>query len=256
MTAEEDGLARLRAALRGVKALSFDVYGTLIDWESGMLAALAPLLARVEGPVDREAVLALHAAEEARAQRQAPHRPYRDILATVHRRIAARFGLQLPWEESQAYGLSVADWPAFEDSAAALARLGRHFVLVALTNVDNVNFAASNEKLGRPFAHVFTAEDNGCYKPDPRSFRAMFTGLAAEGIARSALLHVAESHFHDLAPAARLGLPAVWIHRRAGREGFGATRTPPRLAPHLARFGSLAAFADAVDAALGASQGA
>ncbi len=245
--------ARLGAVLRGAKALSFDVYGTLIDWESGILSALAPLLARLEGPVDREAVLALHAREEALAQRQAPHRPYRDILATVHRRIAARYGLDVPWEESLAYGLSVAEWPAFPDSAAALARLGRHFALVALTNVDNVNFAASNRKLGRPFTHVFTAEDNGCYKPDPRGFRAMFTGLAAAGIARGEILHVAESHFHDLAPAAKLGLPAVWIHRRAGREGFGATRTPPRLAPRLARFENLAAFADAVETALDAS---
>ena len=144
-----------------------------------------------------------------------------------------------------AFGASVGRWPAFADSAEALARLHRRFRLVILSNVDRASFAASNHHLGVEFDLVLTAEDVGAYKPSPRSFPALLEGISSIGVSRDELLHVAQSLYHDHEPARAVGLPSVWIDRRHDREGFGATPAPRAddVAPDWT-FPSMAAFAD------------
>ena len=120
----------------------------------------------------------------------------------------------------------MADWPPFPDSAAALASLQRRFRLVVLSNVDRASFAASEARLGVRFDRVFTAEEIGSYKPDPRNFEYLLDRLAAEGVGPEALVHVAQSRYHDVEPAKTLGLRVVWVNRRHRRAGWGATPAP------------------------------
>lgn len=225
--------------------LTFDVYGTLIDWESGIMAGLEPLLARLSARPSRDDVLQAHAFHESTLQRQTPAKRYSDLLAVVYKRLAEEWRIPAPHAECQAYGRSVRDWPAFTDSAAALADLKRHFRLVVLSNVDNESFAASAEKLGVTFDAAYTAEDIGSYKPSPRNFDYMLTELARLGVARHEILHTAESMFHDHAPATRAGLARCHIFRRHAQPGFGATMTPENAPAVDWVFHSMADFAEA-----------
>ncbi len=142
------------------------------------------------------------------------------------------------------FGASVGRWPPFPDSAEALSRLKRRFALVILSNVDRASFAASNARLDVEFDLVVTAEDVGAYKPSPRSFPALLERIGSIGVAPDRLLHVAQSLYHDHEPARAAGIPAVWIDRRHGREGFGATPPPQQEVVPRWRYPSLAAFAD------------
>ena len=226
--------------LSDFKVLTFDCYGTLIDWETGMIDALRPLVTQRRAPPSRDAILEAHARHESAQQRWTPAMRYRDLLAVVHKRLAEEWEVSLPWADSLAYGASIADWPAFPDSAAALGYLKRHFKLVILSNVDNESFAASNRRLGVEFDAIFTAEDIGSYKPSRRNFEYMLEKLAARGIAKSAILHVAESLFHDHGPANEVGLASCWIHRRHAQTGFGATVDPGATPRHDFRFTGMA----------------
>lgn len=210
-------------------ALTFDVYGTLIDWESGMVAGLKPLTGQVATLLSRNDILEAHAHHESTTQAQTPAKRYSDVLATVYRRLAEDWGVKVTWDECKAYGAYVKNWPAFADSAEALSYLQKHFKLVVLTNVDNASFAQSNAKLGVTFDGVYTAEDAGSYKPDQRNFDYMLETLARRGFGKSQILHTAESMFHDHGPANRNGLANCWIYRRHDQEGFGATMTPGKM---------------------------
>jgi 2-haloalkanoic acid dehalogenase type II len=234
--------------LSDFKALTFDCYGTLIDWETGIIAALEPVARRARGALSRDAILETHARHESAQQTQTPAKLYRDLLAVVCRRVAEEWAVPVSWSECGAYGRSVKDWPAFADSAAALAYLKRHYKLVILSNVDNESFAASNEKLGVAFDAVYTAEDCGCYKPSARNFEYMLSKLATLGIEKHQILHTAESLFHDHAPANRLGLASCWIYRRHGQEGFGATMNPDETPKTDFRFDSMADLVKAHEA--------
>ncbi|NND50721.1 MAG: haloacid dehalogenase type II [Rhizobiales bacterium] len=209
--------------------LTFDVYGTLIDWESGITAALRPLTDRLDPSLSRDQILEAHAFHESSQQAATPSMRYRDLLAVVYKRLAEEWGLAASWQDCVTYGQSVRDWPAFADSADALAALKQHFKLVVLSNVDNQSFAFSNEKMGCPFDAVFTAEDMGSYKPTPRNFDYMLERLERRGIEKRQILHVAESMFHDHAPAKGFGLASCWIYRRHEKEGFGATMPPAQM---------------------------
>lgn len=224
--------------------LTFDCYGTLIDWESGIVAGLAPLADRADG-LTRDAILEAHAFHESEQQARTPARRYRDILPIVYRRLAEEWGVPVSWDECERYGDSVKDWPAFPDSADALAYLGEHFRLVILSNVDNRSFAASNEKLGLRFDAVYSAEDVGAYKPTDANFSFMLAMLERRGVAKPEILHTAESMFHDHSPANRFGLASCWIHRRHAQPGFGATRDPGETPSYDFRFTSMAEMADA-----------
>ena len=231
--------------------LTFDCYGTLIDWETGIVGALGPWLAREGASAGSEEVLTAFAEAESKQQAETPKLPYSALLARVHGKLAGRFGITSSAEDARAFGASVGAWPAFADSAAALGYLKRHYRLAVLSNVDNASFAASNAKLGVAFDAVFTAEDIGSYKPDLRNFEHMLDGLARRGVGVSRILHVAQSNFHDHAPATKLGLARCWIDRRAGRQGFGATKAPTAEVKTDFRFASLAEMVEAHAASLG-----
>ena len=234
--------------LRSYKILTFDVYGTLIDWESGMVNALKPLTDRLPDLLSRDQILEAHAFHESTTQKWTPGKPYTELLAIVYRRLAEQWGIAVNWEECQAYGHSVRQWPAFDDSRSALARLKKHFQLAVLTNTDNISFQGSSSRLGIDFDGVYTAEDIGSYKPDLRNFDYMLEQLAARGIEKHEILHVAESMFHDHAPANAKGLTNCWIYRRHGKEGFGATMNPGDMPDVAMQFNSMAELADAFDA--------
>jgi 2-haloacid dehalogenase len=231
--------------LTDFKVLTFDCYGTLIDWESGMIAALEPLTRRLAQPPSRNTILEAHARHEAAQQRFTPTMPYRRLLALVYKRLAEEWGAPASWPDCLAYGESIKTWPAFRDSAEALRYLKQHFRLAILSNVDNESFTHSNAKLGVAFDAIYTAEDIGSYKPDPRNFAYMLDKLWGHGVDKADILHVAESLFHDHQPANAIGLKSCWIHRRHGEEGFGATLDPGQRPSTDFRFTSLAEMVSA-----------
>lgn len=220
--------------------LTFDCYGTLIDWESGMVQGLRSLTGRLQNQPSRDEILQAHARHESMQQAFTPTRPYRDILATVYKRLAEEWRVEAHWADCEAYGDSVKDWPAFPDSAEALTYLKRYYRLVILSNVDNRSFEHSRRKLGVDFDAIYTAEDIGSYKPAPRNFEYMLEKLAGLGVRKERILHTAESLFHDHKPANAAGLKSCWIFRRHAQSGFGATMDPDGM-PHVDfRFDSMA----------------
>jgi 2-haloacid dehalogenase len=204
--------------------LTFDCYGTLIDWERGILAALRPVLDRHRIALTDDQALELYGEFESAAE-AGPYRPYRDVLAMVMDGFGERLGFAPSADERASLAASVGDWPPFPDTVAALRALARRFRLVILSNVDDDLFAGSAKRLGVEFAAVITAQQVGSYKPDPRNFRALLDRL---DIPPDRVLHVAQSLFHDIAPAHALGLTTVWVNRRHDRPGSGAT--PPATA--------------------------
>jgi 2-haloacid dehalogenase len=226
-------------------ALSFDCYGTLIDWEAGMLAVLRP---RFDPSLSDEDLLVAYSEHEAAIEAGQPGLLYSDVLREAFRRTGRALGQPVSEADADALGTSVADWPAFPDSPEALRRLQRHCTLIILSNVDRASFAGSNARLGVTFDAILTAQDIGSYKPDPANFAALAERAEELGVT-GRLLHVAQSLFHDHVPAQAAGLPTVWINRRHAQPGWGATPDPGvGVTPDL-EFPSLAAFADAVDAA-------
>ncbi|WP_110668989.1 haloacid dehalogenase type II [Salinicola halophilus] len=237
--------------LNDFTTLTFDVYGTLIDWESGMVAGLQPLLRRTSLSLTRDEILEAHARHESTQQRYTPHLQYRLLLAVVYKRLAEAWGVDVTHDECLTYGDFVKQWPAFADTAASLAYLKQHYKLVVLSNVDNESFAYSQQKLGVTFDAVYTAEDVGSYKPAPRNFDYLLEKLGERGIDRSQILHTAESLFHDHQPANRHGLANCWIYRRHDKEGFGATMDPGETPSVDFRFNSMAELVEAHRRTLG-----
>ncbi len=249
-------MSELDLDLTDYEALSFDCYGTLIDWEAGIAAVLGPW-AREQGlDLSDEELLLAYAGSEAAVEREAPSSLYPDVLAAAFRRTGATLGRPVGDDWAQRLGDSVPDWPAFPDSAAALARLAERYRLIILSNVHRDGFAASNRRLRGEFAAVITAEDVGAYKPAENHFRALDATLAELGVRRAALLHVAQSLFHDHVPAKREGLRSVWINRRHDRPGWGATPEPSDEWSYDLEFPSMGDFADAVDRAFAGAPGA
>jgi 2-haloalkanoic acid dehalogenase type II len=228
---------------------SFDCYGTLIDWESGIWEALQPLLERNHATdLSRSLALEVFALSEGQREGTTPELLYPEILAQVHRDLAEHLQLRTEPELDRLFGESVPYWPPFPDSAAALRGLGTRYRLVILSNVDRVSFAASNARLQVVFDAVYTAEDIGSYKPDSRNFEYMLDHLAADfGIGPEGVLHVAQSLYHDHVPAQSLGLATAWIDRQRLSEGgdWGATARVDRLPVTDYRFFSLAELAEA-----------
>ena len=209
-------------------ALTFDVYGTLIDWETGIATALR----RAGATGSDDELLEAFARHEAELE-AGPYRTYRDVLAEAGRRVGV--------SDVEAFAGSVGDWPAFEDSAEALATLKRRFKLGVITNCDDDLFALSNRRLGVEFDWVITAQQARGYKPRLENFEYAFEHI---DVPRERILHVAQSLFHDHAPAKSLGMTTVWIDRRHGREGFGATppaeASPDLTVPDMRTFAQLA----------------
>jgi len=235
--------------LTDFRALSFDCYGTLIDWEAGLSAVLVPW-ARERGlTLTAEQLLTEYAGLEAAVEAEGPARLYPDVLARSMQLLGATLGAEVTGEDAARLASSVPDWPAFPDSRDALLGLCKRFDLIILSNVDRASFAASSTRLGATFASVITAQDVGSYKPSPRNFGALAAEAARLGIGPGGLLHVAQSLFHDHLPAKQAGLPTVWINRRHDRPGWGATPVPPAPVTPDWEFPSMAAFAAAADSA-------
>lgn len=231
------------------EVLSFDCYGTLIDWETGLHAAYQPLLAaQADAAPSRAALLEAHARVEPVIESETPAARYETILARTHAAVAAEFSFETTPALDEAFGASIPQWPAFPDSGAALARLATRFKLVILSNVSTAGIAASIERLGAVFDAVYTAEAIGSYKPDDANFAYLLANVRADfGVRREGLVHVAQSLYHDHVPAKRHGLTNVWIDRQdlAGGGSSGATATVDVMPAIDHRFPDLASFADA-----------
>lgn len=201
--------------------LTFDCYGTLIDWESGILNALRPIFIAHQVKIHQDEALELFGELEA-AQERGAYKLYRKVLQDVLADMGARLGFQPSDDELRALGESVRDWEPFPDSADALAKLKRKYKLVILSNVDDDLFAYSEKKLRVAFDDVITAQQCKSYKPSLNNFRVAAKRV---GVPKQQWLHVAQSLFHDIAPAKKMGLDTVWVNRRWDKPGAGAT--PP-----------------------------
>jgi len=242
------------AGLAAFRALTFDCYGTLIDWERGLLAELRPWAEEHAVSASDDDLLAAFAEAEPRMQAEAPDAVYPDILRGVHRLLAERLGARASDEWADRLAKSVGDWPAFDDTTAALKRLKKRLRLVIVSNVDHASFERTQRKLAVDFDGVITAEEAGSYKPAEGHFKAALTLLGDMGIGREQVLHTAQSLFHDHLPAQRLGLKTAWIDRRGQAAGSGGGATAPvpggaaAVKPDYV-FPTLAALADAFEAA-------
>ena len=230
------------------EAISFDCYGTLIDWETGLAAVLGPW-ARSHGlELDDQALLTAYGRHEAREETAHPRALYPDIVARSFSALGRELEAEVAEEDAQRLARSVPDWPPFADSAEALAALGKRFKLIILSNVDRDSFAGSARQLGASFDAVLTAQDVGCYKPSRRNFDTLLAQAKRMGVGEGRLVHAAQSLFHDHVPAKRARLPTVWINRRQGRPGWGATPAPSATVVPDWEFPSMTAFAAAATA--------
>jgi 2-haloacid dehalogenase len=221
-------------------AITFDCYGTLIDWEQGLRNALQPVLAPRGIEVDENELLEIYARHEAELE-GGPYLAYREVLGDSLRRLGADLGFSVSDEEAEAFALEIGAWPAFPDTAAALRLLQSRFRLGVITNCDRDLFALSNRRLGVTFDCVVTAQGAGAYKPSHAPFAL---ALETIDVPRERILHTAQSLFHDHVPGKELGLTTVWVDRRQGRDGFGATppasATPDLTVPDMRTFAALA----------------
>jgi len=201
------------------RVLTFDCYGTLIDWEAGIVATLQPILSAHGMRADAEHVLALYGELEPPVE-QSPYLPYRELLTAVLRGFGERLGFSQSEPEQARFAGSVGDWPPFADTPVGLAALKRRFKLAIISNVDDDLFALTNKKLGVVFDWIITAQQVGSYKPSLNNFRQ---ALSRIGLPKEHVLHVAQSLFHDHMPAKQLGLDTVRVNRRHGKVGSGAS---------------------------------
>jgi 2-haloacid dehalogenase len=202
------------------KVLTFDCYGTLIDWESGILNALKPVFIAHQVKLRQDDALELFGELESAQERE--YKKYRAVLENVLQDMGARLGFRPNQDEIRAFGESVREWEPFADSAGALKKLKRKYKLMILSNVDDDLFVYSAKKLGVTFDDVITAEQCQSYKPSLNNFRIAQQRV---GVPQTEWLHVAQSLFHDIAPAKQMGLDTVWVNRRWDKPGAGAT--PP-----------------------------
>ncbi|KAI1658592.1 HAD-like protein [Daldinia decipiens] len=240
------------ANLKDYRLLSFDVYGTLIDYETGILSALEPFLAsNNRTDIPRLKVLEAYYECEVKHQQETPNMPYSQLLTTIHHQLATKLGLALPTaEESRAFGNSVADWPAFPDTVDALRRLSKQYKLVVLSNIDRVSFGITNTGPlhGFPFDLIITAQDIGSYKPNPRNFEYMLKEVEEKfGIDKGQVIQTAQSQFHDHHPARAMGIKSAWIVRPSAIMGNREKEI------YDWKFSTLGDMADALESELSAS---
>jgi 2-haloacid dehalogenase len=202
------------------KLLTFDCYGTMIDWETGIFSALRPILAAHEKKITDATLLDLYSELEVSAE-QGEFLHYRDVLHSVVRGLGERLGFVPTDAEVRSLPESLANWQPFPDTVEALRKLKTRYQLAVLSNVDDDLFAATAPKLGVAFNHVITAQQARCYKPCMRMFK-----LAEDrsGVSRDQWLHVGQSIYHDVIPAQSLGIATVWVNRPSPRPGAGAAK--------------------------------
>ena len=211
--------------LSRIQLFSFDCYGTLIDWERGMLKALEPICAQHGLAWSDEALLSAFATAESAVEQRSTEvefLPYREVLGHTLERMGESLGFRPSANTRARFAASVGDWPVFEDTVASLKVLAKYGQLAILSNVDNDLFARTKVLLDVDFDFVFTAEDIGSYKPAAANFEYLVNN---NPVPKAELLHVAQSQYHDIGPASAMGLRTVWVNRRKGSAGTGAT--PP-----------------------------
>ena len=235
-----------------IQALSFDCYGTIVDWEAGILNVLIPWAERHRLNATPAELLEAFGSVETKIQMENPDLKYRAVLREVANRISDTFNVDRAESFSSTLGNSIGQWPAFPDSREALDQLGQRFKLVILSNIDEEAFAETNRlQLNVSFDHILTAETIGTYKPDLNNFRYLIDHLGQDGIEDNKLAHVAQSLYHDIEPASKIGLQNIWIDRRGNNKGFGATPPPSsHVSPDL-QFPSLIDLANHIEYALG-----
>lgn len=250
--------------LKTFKSLSFDIYGTLIDWENSITSRLSPLTPQIptSSPHKNAApnLGELFHTHEVAVQAESPDMRYNEVLSQAYLRLASQ--LQIPGTEkleaeARDFGNGVGDWPAFPDTVDVMNRLGKYYKLIVLSNVDKESFSRTNAGplKGLKFWRVYTAQDIGSYKPDLRNFEFLLKGIAdAGGIGKDEDLHVAQSLFHDHVPAKKMGMSSVWINRRGIGEGSltGGGKEFKRMhesgeVGYGWRFATLGEFADEVE---------
>jgi 2-haloalkanoic acid dehalogenase type II len=209
--------------------LTFDMIGTLIDFERGILDFARPRLLRAQHEISDTEILETYASVQGEVRARAPELLFSARLPKIWEGVAARYGATVAPEDGPAFVRSARQWPAFADSAAALAELKRHFrFLVVVTNGDRASARVMANTLGSPFSEIITEEDMGFAKPDPRAFQYFITHLERLGVKRERILHTAQSQYHDIGAARDAGLAVAWIYRRHGQPGYGGTQVPPR----------------------------
>jgi putative hydrolase of the HAD superfamily len=206
--------------LRNVTTLTFDVVGTVIDFERGILEWWQPHLHAQGVERDDATVLRTFAAAEDRLQREHPEWPFTSMLPAIYNDIAAAWGLDGGEEAARAFQASIAHWPPFPDSVAALRMLGRQYRLVAVTNADACATSAMDSTAGNLFDDRVTCDEVGVNKPDPKVFQHVLQKL---GLKRTEVLHFAQSQYHDIGAATAFGLKTAWVERRHGHSDGGAT---------------------------------
>jgi 2-haloacid dehalogenase len=226
--------------LKKFKVLTFDCYGTLIDWESGILEALEQLRSKSERMLSDEQILEQYALVESNGQ-AGVYKRYREVLRNVATEMASFLGVDVDPQENDMLANSIEHWMPFPDTIDALRHLKTRFQLAIVSNIDDDLFAHSARHLEVPFDLVVTAEQVQSYKPSHNNF---LRAIERIGVPRDEILHVAQSLYHDIKPANELGLANVWINRRGGKHGFGATQpaeaTPSLEVPDLATLAALA----------------
>jgi 2-haloacid dehalogenase len=222
------------------KILTFDCYGTLIDWETGILSVLRPLLIEHDLAVGDDQILETYSELES-AIEAGPYKPYRAVLSEITASLGQQFEFLPQPHEFTALAESLPDWPPFEDTVEALKRLKSKFQLGIISNIDDDLFAASNKQLQVEFDYIITAGQVGAYKPSLKMFEAAIERI---GLKKKNILHVAQSLFHDHIPAQEFELTTVWINRRHDRPGSGAT--PRAEVIPDAEFHDLASLAGAI----------
>ncbi|SKA07166.1 putative hydrolase of the HAD superfamily [Enhydrobacter aerosaccus] len=226
------------------KVLTFDVVGTLIDFEAGILRSVRRIAGKAAEALTDEQIF-----EPYKRGRDAHYERSSEVMALVYIHLAKELGLPADDRSAEAFQMDVLRWPAFPDSAEALKRLRQRFRLVAMTNADRSAFSFYSHTLGNPFHDSVTADETGCAKPNPQFFAFNRGRQSAFGYKKEEILHVAQSQHHDIGVAHALGYKTCWIERRQGQPGFGGTPAVPKLTKPDYHFATLKALADAVEAA-------
>lgn len=222
------------------KVLTFDVVGTLIDFETGVLSAVRRISGKMAAELSDDQIFASY-----KRGRDAHPERSSEVMFNVYRFLAKELGLPADDAACDTFQLAVLRWQPFSDSVEALTRLRTKYRLVAMTNADRVALSAYAHALGNPFHDTVCADDTGVAKPNPEFFAYNKGRQSVFGYKQSDILHVAQSQYHDIGVARQLGYRVCWIERRRGLAGFGGTPAVPSLTKPDFHFASMKAFADA-----------
>jgi putative hydrolase of the HAD superfamily len=228
--------------LRDFNTLTFDVVGTLIDFETGILDWFRPALSRYGAAKTDEEILTTFAAVEDKYQRETPDKTFTEMLPLIYCGMTSGWGIEPRDEDAEGFRDSIRSWPPFPDTVEALKELKTRYRLVAVTNADSWALGHMSAAMEDPFEEGITCDEVGVNKPSARVFEYVLEKLAPAGVEKKDILHTAQSQYHDIVPASALGFATMWIERRRGKGGFGATPRPERSVTPTFHAASMADF--------------